>query len=142
VRSVAFAILLMLAGARAARAQEGPNGGNVLAITGGVIAGVVGSFITIGGLVSLAGGSNDLAHDRSTRSWRVANYVFGTCNLVSGIVLGSVAVGVGDDTFLHAGGAGALTLFALAAANISVAVVSAKRAGRAKPSAAGLSWSF
>ena len=89
-------------------------------IAGGILDGAVG----LGGLVTMIGGANDVAHHRSTLSWRVLNYVFGSLNLAAGLTWGVLAASRTIDSTL--GVAVAVPQLAIGAADLTVAVLSTR----------------
>jgi hypothetical protein len=100
-------------------------GGFVLVLYGAVIAGeALDAAIGLGGLVAMIGGANDVAHHRSTVSWRVLNYIFGGLNLAAGLTWGILAANHNIDPTL--GVAVAVPHLAIGAADLTVAVLSTK----------------
>jgi hypothetical protein len=110
--------------------------GPTVALTMG---GIIEASILIGGIVTMAGGANDLLHERATRKWRVANYVFGTLNLAAGIVWGGFAAA---NISPQLTGSFALPHLAVGAANLGVGIVSQTRADGSRYTGVNLAWRF
>jgi hypothetical protein len=94
------------------------------AFAGLIAVGSIEGSIAVAGIVTMAGGANDVAHHRSTRSWRVANYVFASLNFAAGLAWSIVACDK-IDTQLALGMA--VPHLAVGAADLTVAVLSAKQ---------------
>ena len=80
--------------------------------------GVEEGSVFVGGLITMIGGAVDVGGHRNTRGWRIANYVFASLNLTSGIVWSG---------FGALGGIFAAPHFALGGADLTVAIISDKR---------------
>lgn len=89
-------------------------------IGGGVIDGAIG----LGGLATMIGGANNVAHHHSALGWRIVNYVFGGLNLALGLTWGILAANRTIDPTL--GVAVAIPHLAIGAADLTVAVLSTR----------------
>jgi heme A synthase len=121
---VIAALTLAPARAHADCTEDGSGCPGLAAVFAGIVVGGVfeGSMV-VGGIVTMAGGAIDVAHHRSTRSWRVANYVFASLNLAAGLAWGIVAFDK-IDTQLAIGIA--VPHLAVGGADLTVALLSSK----------------
>ena len=98
----------------------------VVLIEGGIIAGsVLDGVIAVGGLVTMIGGANDVAHHRWRAGWRIANYVLAGANFGVGAIWGVLAANRTIDPQL--GLAVAVPQLAIGAADLTVALLSSTR---------------
>lgn len=96
--------------------------GLAAAFAGVVVGGAIEGSAMIGGIVTMIGGANDVAHHRMSRGWRIANYVFAGLNLSAGLAWGILAA-KGIETDLGIGlAASHLTV---GAADLTVALLAA-----------------
>jgi hypothetical protein len=89
--ALAAVVLAFFAGNARAQGCSSPCDGLAGAFAGVVIAGISEGSVAVGGLTTMIGGAVDLGRGRHTRSWRVANVVFGVINLVAAVAWGGVA---------------------------------------------------
>ena len=122
---VIAALTLASTRAHADCTEDGSSCPGLAAIVVGVfIGGIIEGSIAVGGLVTMIGGANDLAHHRPTRSGRIANYVFASLNLAAGLAWGIVAA-QGIDTTMAVSIAAPHLL--VGAADLTVAILSSSR---------------
>ncbi|HEX4461321.1 MAG TPA: hypothetical protein VIA18_25245 [Polyangia bacterium] len=126
---VIAALTLAPAPAHADCTEDGSGCGGFAALFAGIIVGgVIEGSMVVGGIVSMAHGANDVAHHRSTRSWRIANYVFATLNLAAGLAWSIVAFDKIDPQLAIGV---AVPHLAVGAAGLTVAVLSEEHSGHA-----------
>jgi hypothetical protein len=104
-----------------------------------VLAGLAEGTILVGGIVSMAGGANDLVHHRTQRKWRVANYVFGALNLAAGSVLAGFSAAGTVPFWL---GPVALLNLSVGSADLGIGVASQRRADGSQYTGVNVSWRF
>jgi hypothetical protein len=125
-----LAVLLIIA-ARPARAdctEDGSSCDGLAAAVYGAIAGLtIDAAVGVGGVITLVGGAVDVGTHRNSRGWRIANYVFGSLNLVHGLVWGGLAASRISPALTASVMAPHL---ALGAGDLTLAVVSSRSAGQ------------
>lgn len=127
--TLALTLLTTLALARPAHAdctEDGSSCGDFAAAFAGVlIGGITEGSIALAGFVTMIGGAYDLDHGGHKRTWRIANAVFGTLNLVAGLAWTGVAAARISTEFTVPFG---VTHLVVGGADILVAAISYQRA--------------
>jgi hypothetical protein len=123
ILSLVVAMLTLLSSTRA-HADCTDNGTNCSGVVGAIMGPVDGAQLA-GGLITMIGGAVDLSRHHASRGWRIANYVLGSLNLVSGLALTGFSIAVGD-TGYFSGFAG--SHLAIGGADLTVAIISSRHA--------------
>jgi anti-sigma factor RsiW len=129
VFALALVLLMRPATAYADCTEDGSDcPGAALAVAGIVVVGSMEAGMLIGGLVTMAGGAHDIARQRYSGGWRVANYVFAGLNLAAGVAWAGLAV-AGVERSIAIGFA--VPNLAIGGADLAVGLVAASHSGDA-----------